>query len=166
MTRKVVLAVAGLLALGLPLPTGAALVLSAVGLTALAYSIARPGSTGPTIVIGAGVLSWLATPAGDLRVARLVAMALAVTVVHSVAALSALVPSGARVPAGLLLRWSLWAAAATAVGVGVLGAASVLPATRTSLTVTALAVVVAGLGGVLVVAVARRDLTSTRSTRS
>ena len=159
MIPRVAMAVAGLLALGLPLPSGGVPVLSVIGVLALAYSLLRPGSAAPAVVIVAAVLSWLATPAGAAHAARLVGLALAISIVHASAALSALVPVGARVPGPLAWRWLGWAAVATALGVGVLGAASLLPQGGGALPVTVAAVGLAALGGALAVAfaVARPD---------
>jgi hypothetical protein len=126
---RIALAVAGLAALVLPLPraTPLGVVLLLTGLVALGYAVLRPGSPGPALVIVTAALAWLATPDGPDRTARLAALALAVALVHSSAALAAVLPLRAGVPAGLLLRWAGWTAAATAVGGGVVAAASLLP---------------------------------------
>ena len=147
MMPRLAMGVAGLLALALSLPTGAVPVLTVIGVIALGYSLLRPGSASPALVISVAVLSWLATPSGAAHVARLVGLALAVSVLHASAALAALVPLHARVPGRLALRWVGWAAVATTVGVGALGAASLVPTGRTALPVTVVAVVVAGLSG-------------------
>ena len=155
MIPRVSVAVAGLLALALPLPTGGLLVVTVVGIVSLVFAVVRPGSASPAVVIVAAALSWLATPSGSSHVARLVGLALAVSVLHVSAALAAVVPAGGRVPTRLALRWLGWAVVAATVGVGVLGAASLLPTARTGLLVTTAAVVGAAFGGVLLVAIAR-----------
>src|SRR3954467_8885284 len=147
MISRLAMAVAGLLALALSLPSGAVPVLTVIGVLALGYSLVRPGSAGPALVISAAVLSWLATPSGAAHAARLVGLALAVSVLHASAALAALVPLHARVPGRLARRWAGWAAVATIVGVGALGAASLVPTGRTALPVTVVAVMAAGLSG-------------------
>src|SRR5256885_13163765 len=108
-------------------------VVTVIGLAALGHAVYRPGSTSPALVILAAVLTWLATPANELHVVRLVGLALAISVVHASAALAAVVPPRAHVPARLALRWAGWATIAAVVGVGVLGAASLLPTARTGL---------------------------------
>jgi hypothetical protein len=160
MSARIAVVVAGLLALALPLPIGGMLVVSVVGLVALAYSFWRPGSNGPAFVVIVAVLEWLGTPSSDVHVARLVALALALCIVHACSALAAVVPPRADVPGQLVVRWVAWAAGATAVGVGVLGAASLLPSGRMSVSVTTVAVVAAGCGGVVLVALARGGRTS------
>ena len=157
MIPRVAVAVAGLSAMALSLPTGAMLVVTVVGLGALVVTIVRPGSAAPAIVIIAAVLSWLGTPSGSCHVARLVTLAVVVSVLHASAALAAVVPVGARVPARLALRWVGWALVAASVGVGVLGVASLAPNARTALPVTVVAVVAACLGAVLLVALAHRQ---------
>ena len=88
--------------------------------------------------------------------ARLVGLAVAISVLHATAALAAVVPAGARVPVRLALRWVGWGLAAAVLGVGALGAASLVPRRGTALPVTAIAVVAAGLGAVLLVGLALR----------
>ena len=156
MIPRVAVAVAGLLALALPLPTGGLLVVTVVGAVALVFAVVRAGSAAPAVVIVAAVLSWLATPSGSSYVARLLGLALAVSLLHVSAALAAVVPSGGRVPTRLALRWIGWATSAAVIGTGALGAASLLPTARTELLVTTGAVVAAAFGGVLLVALARR----------
>jgi len=156
MIPRIALGVAGLVALALGLPTGGMFVVTVVGVAALVHSVYRPGSTSPALVIVAAVVTWLATPATELHDVRLVGLALAISVVHASASLAAVVPARARVPVGLVLRWAAWATAAAFVGVGVLGAASLLPTARPGLLVTTGAVIAAALGGVLLVAFARR----------
>src|SRR3954447_12891506 len=147
MIPRLAMAVAGLLALALSLPAGAVPVLTVIGGLSLGYSLVRPGSAGAALVLSVAVLAWLATPSGSAHTARLVGLALAVSVLHASAALAALVPLHARVPGRLALRWVGWAAVATTIGAGALGAASLVPTGRTALPVTVVAVVVAGLSG-------------------
>jgi len=161
MIPRAAVLVSGMLALALPLPTGGLLVVTVVGVVSLGLSVVRPGSAAPAVVIVAAVLSWLATTSGPSHVARLVGLAFALSVLHASSALAAVVPAGARVPTRLALRWLGWAGAAAAVGVGALGAASLLPSGGAALLpVTVLAVGAAGLGAVLVVAVAYRGFRS------
>ena len=148
--------VCGLLALALPLPRGGLLTVTALGLFALVFSVARPGSAAPAVVITAAVLTWLGTRSGALHDVRLVALALVVSVLRASAALAALVPRHSRVPALLALRWAGWAVVATAVGVGALGAASLLPGGDVALPVTVFAVAAAALGAAFFVAIAHR----------
>ena len=157
MIPQVAVAVAGLLALALPLPTGGLLVVTVVGVLSLVFAVLRPGSAAPAVVIAAAVLTWLATPSGSSHVARLVGLALAVSLLHAGAALAAVVPSGGRVPTRLALRWLGWAVVAATVGVGALGAASLLPSHTTGLPVTVIAVVASALGAVLLVSIAFRE---------
>lgn len=157
MIPRLVVAVAGLLALVLPLPRGGVLVVTVVGLVSLVFAVVRPGSAAASVVIAAAVLSWLATPPGSSHLTRLVALAFAVSLLHVSAALAAVAPSGGRVPTRLALRWLGWALVAGVVGVGVLGAASLAPDTRAGLPLTVIAVVAAGLGAALLVAVAHRQ---------
>ena len=153
MIPRAALLVAGLAALLLPAPalTILGIGLTVVGLVALGAAVLQPGSAAPAVVIAAAALSWLAGPSsGGLRLA---ALALAVSLVHASAALAAVVPAGARVPAPVLLRWLSGATAAAAAGVAVvvvaeqLGgrAAPVLP------TVVVLALLGAGLLAALAV---------------
>ena len=157
MIPRVAVAVAGLFALALPLPGGGMFVVTAVGLVSVVFAVARPGSAAPAMVIAAGVLTWLATPSGSMHDLRLVTLALAISVLHSGAALAALVPAHARVPTRLALRWVGWAAVAATVGVGALGAASLVPTGQLALPVTVIAVAAAGSGGALMVAFALRE---------
>lgn len=128
MSPRITLAVAGLAALVLPLPAATPLgvVLSVTGLVALGYSVARPGSSAAAVLIAAAALAWLDTPPGHQHLARLAALALAIAVVHSSAALAAVVPAHADVPAALLLRWAAWAVTAATLGGGVTLATSLL----------------------------------------
>lgn len=141
MTPRVALVVAGLAALALPLPSATILGigLTGAGLVALWVSVTSPGSTGPALLIGAAALSWV-TSRHDDSWPRLVALALALAVVHSAAALAAVVPAGARVPARMSLRWAGWTGAATAGGVLVAAAPGLLPAAPFPVLVTVLAV--------------------------
>jgi hypothetical protein len=147
-TPRAALAVAGLAALLLPLPraTPLGVVLLVTGLVALGYAVLRPGTAGPAVVIATAVLAWLGTPDGPGRTARLAVLALALALVHSSAALAAVVPLRAPVPPRLLLRWAGWTVAATAVGGGAVAAASLLP--------SAVPPVAATVAGVLAVALA------------
>jgi hypothetical protein len=156
MIPRAAIVVCGLLGLGLPLPTGGILVVTVLGVIALGYSVARPGSSGPAVVIAASVLTWLATRGGAMHDVRLVALALAISVLHASAALAAVVPRHARVPARLALRWAGWAALAAAVGAGALAAASLLPAGDAALPITVFAVAAAALGAAVLVALADR----------
>lgn len=128
MSPRVALAVAGLVALALPLPAPTILGVgvTGAGVLALGYSVARPGSTAPAVVIAAATISWLVTPPGHLQAGRLALLALAVTVVHSAAALAAVVPPRGRVPAAVLGRWGAWTAGAAGLGIAVV-AATALP---------------------------------------
>jgi hypothetical protein len=164
-TPRIALAVAGLAAVLLPLPraTPLGVLLLVTGLVALGFSLLRPGSTGPALVITTAVLAWLGTPDGAGRTARLAALALAVALVHSSAALAAVVPLRSPVPAGLLLRWAGWTVAATAVGGGAVAAASLLPATAPPVPATVVAVLAVAAAGALaggVAVSARRRRTS------
>jgi hypothetical protein len=158
-----VLAVAGLAAVVLPLPraTPLGVLLLVTGLGALGFSLVRPGSAGPAVLITATVLAWPATPDGPGRTARLAVLALALALVHSSAALAAVVPPRTPLPARLLLRWAGWTAAATAVGGGAVAAASLLPATAPPVPATVVAVLaVAAAGaaaGVLALTARRRS---------
>jgi hypothetical protein len=154
MIPRVVLAGAGLAALALPLPSPTILGigLTGAGLLALLAAWTTPGSAAPAVLIGISALSWVSSR-HDGSLVRLVALALALAVVHSAAALAAVVPSSARVPAGLALRWAGWTAAATAAGVLVAAAPALLPPPPGSVLVTVAALgilLVAGIGMVLV----------------
>ena len=157
-TPRIALAVAGLAAIVLPLPraTPLGVLLVVTGVVGLGYSLLRPGSTGPALVITTAVLAWLDSPDGPGRTARLATLALAVALVHSSAALAAVVPLRAAVPAGLLLRWAGWTAAATAVGGGAAAAASVLPATAPPVPATVVAVLAVAAAGATAGALAVR----------
>jgi hypothetical protein len=148
---RAVLGAAGLAALVLPLPpaTPAGVLLTLTGLVALGFSVLRPGSGGPAVVIAAAALSWLAADGGRLPVGRLAALALALALVHSSAALAAVVPARAPVPAALLLRWAGWTVAATAVGGAAVAAAALLPATAPPVPATLVGVVAVAAAGVL-----------------
>src|SRR5690606_29804132 len=141
MTPRIVLAVAGSSALVLPLPalTVLGVGLTAAGLLALLHSLRQPGSHGPLVLIAAAATSWLVTPDDHQHLARLGALALAVTLVHTSAALAAVVPARAGVPAPVALRWGGWTVAATAGGCGAVAGAALLPSggAGTLLTVTA-----------------------------
>ncbi|SDX82981.1 hypothetical protein SAMN05661080_01358 [Modestobacter sp. DSM 44400] len=141
MSPRVALVVAGLAALALPLPSPTILgiALTATGLVALTVSATSPGSSGPAVLIVAAALSWLTSPHDD-SVPRLVILALALAAVHSAAALAAVVPSSARVPGRLTLRWAGWTAAATAGGVLVTALPGLLPAAPPPVLVTGAAV--------------------------
>jgi len=161
MIPRVAVLVSGLLALALPLPRGGLLVVTVVGAVSLVFSVVRPGSAAPAVVIVVGVLTWLATTSGSAHEARLVGLALTVSVLHASAALAAVVPAGARVPTRLALRWLGWALLAWVVGVGALGAASTLPRGGAALLpLTVFAVAAAGFGAVLLVAIAHRRVRS------
>ena len=143
------LAVAGLLALAAPLPapTILGLTVTGAGLVALWYSVDSPGSGGPAVLIALAAVSWLATSADHHHTLRLVTLALAVAVVHSSAALAAVVPVRAALPAALLLRWAGWTVLAPALGAGALAAASLLTAPDVGAPVTvATATAVLALG--------------------
>jgi hypothetical protein len=88
-------------------------VLSLTGLAALGCSVARPGSGAAAVLIAAAALTWVDTPPGRQHLARVAALALAVGVgvVHSSAALAAVVPARGRIPVTALLRWAGWTAA-------------------------------------------------------
>jgi hypothetical protein len=150
MSARVAVAVAGLLALALPGgPAGpVGLVLAAAGLLALVTSVLYPGTTAPAVLITVAALSWLAGDHTGAAV-RLPALALAVAVVHSAAALAAVVPAQARVPRPLLLRWAGWTVAATVAGLLVVGGTALFPpAAAVPTTGAALAVLGAAvLGG-------------------
>jgi hypothetical protein len=164
-TPRIALAVAGLAALVLPLPglTVLGVGLTAFGLVCLAGSLTRPGSAAPALLVATAALSWLATPldaGGDGRWPRLAALALAVAAVHSAAALAAVVPVTAVVPARLGLRWAGWTTVAAAAGVAtvaltdlVAGRAATAPVLPTAV---ALALLAATLVAVLAAAVLRR----------
>jgi hypothetical protein len=141
-TPRVALAAAGLAALLLPLPSPTILGigLTALGLAALWTAVTSPGTSAPAAVITIAALSWLVS-SHDGSVPRLVALALALATVHSAAALAAVVPPTARVPASISLRWAGWTAAATAVGAGIAGLPALLPAAPSPVLVTAAAVI-------------------------
>jgi hypothetical protein len=152
MTPRIVLAVAGSSALVLPLPalTMLGVGLTAAGLLALLHSLRRPGSNGPLVLITAAATSWLATPDDHQHLLRLGALALAITLVHSSAALAAVVPTRAGVPVPVGLRWGGWSAAATAVGCSAVAGAALLPSGGAGILLTGTAVLtVATAGGVL-----------------
>jgi hypothetical protein len=153
MSPRVALAVAGLAALALPAPALdiAGIVLTAIGLLTLGGAVLHPGTTAPAMLIALAALSWLASDAGGVAV-RLPALALALTVVHSAAALAAVVPARSRVPRALLLRWAGWSLLATVGGAAAVGVTGLLPAAApVPLTVAALAVLgaAAGVGAVV-----------------
>jgi hypothetical protein len=153
MTPRIVLAVAGASALALPLPalTILGVGLTVAGLLALLHSLSRPGSNGPLALIAIAATSWLVTPDDHQHLLRLGALALAVTLVHSSAALAAVVPTRAGVPARVALRWGGWSAAATAVGCSAVAGAALLPSGGAAILLTATAVVAAAAAaGVLV----------------
>jgi hypothetical protein len=154
---RIALVLAGLAALALPLPgaTVSGIGLTGFGLVCLAASVSRPGSTAPALLIATAALSWLATP-DDGRWPRLAALALAVAVVHSAAALAAVVPATAPVPAAVTLRWAGWTTAAAAAGVSTVAAVQLLPGrvpavlpTAVTLAVLAAVLVAVVLSGVL-----------------
>jgi hypothetical protein len=152
MTPRIVLAVAGSSALVLPLPalTPLGVGLTAVGLLALLHSLRQPGSHGPLVLITAAAASWLVTPDDHQHLLRLGALALAVTLVHSSAALAAVVPTRAGVPAPVALRWAGWSAAATAVGCGAVAGAALLPSDGAGILPTVTAVLAASAAGSVV----------------
>lgn len=149
MIPRVALGVAGLAALALPLPGAQPLGvgLTLLGVLALARSLRQPGSTGPAAVIAAAALSWLSSPGGQMHDVRLVALALALAVVHSSAALAAVVPPRSRVPGPLLARWAGWTVAATAAGVAAVEVPSLLHRTPGPVPITV--AVLLAVGGCL-----------------
>jgi hypothetical protein len=130
MSPRVALAVAGLAALALAGPTATVpgVALGTIGLFILAGAVWYPGTTAPAMLIGLVALTWVAGP-GTGTTVRLPALALAVAVVHSAAALAAVVPTRSRVPATLLLRWAGWTLLATVGGVAAVGVTALLPET-------------------------------------
>jgi hypothetical protein len=153
---RVALAGAGLAALLLAGPTATipGFGLGVIGLFTLGGAVRYPGTTAPAMLIGVLALIWVAGP-GDAAPGRLAALALALAVVHSSAALAAVVPVRSRVPAPLLLRWAGWTLLATVGGVAAVEAVALLPASApVPVTVAALA----ALGGAVVAGslVARR----------
>jgi hypothetical protein len=118
----------GALVLAFPGPTVGGVALTVIGLAALAVSILTPDSAAPALVIGAAAADWLlrGTSGGLLR---LTALALALAVVHFSAALGAFTPWRSWVDRGVLLRWAVGCAAATAGGVLIVAATGILPAT-------------------------------------
>ncbi|MBJ7452659.1 MAG: hypothetical protein JHC71_11310 [Blastococcus sp.] len=152
MTPRIVLAVAGSSALVLPLPalTILGVGLTAAGLLALLYGLSRPGSHGPVVLIAAAATSWLVTPDDHQHLLRLGALALAVTLVHTSAALAAVIPTRAGVPAPVALRWGGWSAAATAVGCSAVAGAAVLPSGGAGILLTVTAVLAAAAAGSVV----------------
>jgi hypothetical protein len=149
MIPRIVLAVAGSSALVLPLPglTILGFGLTAAGLLALLHSLSQPGSYGPLVVITAAATSWLVTSGDQQHVLRLGALALAVTLVHTSAALAAVVPTRAGVPAPVALRWGGWTAAATVVGCGAVAGAALLPSDGAGIAPTGTAVLAAAAAG-------------------
>jgi hypothetical protein len=139
----------GALALAFPGPTVSGVALTAIGVAAVAVSIANPDSAAPALVIGMAAVDWLLRgPGGGLL--RLVGLALALAVVHFSAGLGAVTPFGAWVDRGVLLRWALRCAATTAGGVLVVAATGALPATPApawTAAVAALALAAAALAG-------------------
>lgn len=131
MIPRIALVAAGLAALALPLPAPDLLGggLTVIGLIALGLAVVRPGSTAPAVLIAAAALSWLSTPDGGQHGIRLAGLALALAVVHTSAALAAVVPVRARIPAGLLARWAGGTVVATAVGAGLVAGVGAIPAT-------------------------------------
>jgi len=149
MSARVAVAVAGALALTLPgWPAGpVGLVLTAAGVLALVTSVLYPGTTAPAVLITVAALSWLAGDQAGAAV-RLPALALAVAVVHSAAALAAVVPARSWLPVPLLLRWTGWTAAATVAGVVAVSTTALLPlAAPVPTTVAALAALGAAVVG-------------------
>jgi hypothetical protein len=128
------------------------------GLLALGYSLLRPGSTGPAVLIAVAVLAWPDTSDGTGRTVRLAGLALALALVHSSAALAAVVPPRAPVPSRLLLRWAGWTAGATAIGGGAVAAASLLPATAPPVPATVVAVLAVAVAGGVAGWLARRGV--------
>jgi hypothetical protein len=128
MSPRLAAAVAGLAALALAGPTATVpgFGLAVFGLVLLFGTVRYPGTTAPAMFIAVLALIWLA---GDdtAGTVRLPALALAVALVHSAAALAAVVPVGSRVPAALLLRWAGWTLLATVAGVLAVGATALLP---------------------------------------
>jgi hypothetical protein len=153
MTPRIVLAVAGSSALVLPLPelTILGVGLTVAGLLALVHSLSRPGSYGPVVLITVAATSWLATPDDHQHLLRLGALALAVTLVHTSAALAAVVPTRAAVPAPLALRWGGWSAAATAVGCSAVAGAALVPSGGAGILLTVAAVLAATAAGSVLV---------------
>jgi hypothetical protein len=137
------------LALAFPGPTVPGVALTVLGMAALAVSITLPDSSAPSLVIGAAAAGWLLHgPSGGLL--RLAALALALAVVHFSAALGAFTPLRAWVDRGVLVRWTLRCAATAAVGVLVVAATGVLPATPApawTAAVAAVALATAALAG-------------------
>ncbi|MGY1843545.1 hypothetical protein [Modestobacter sp. SYSU DS0875] len=157
MSPRVALALAGLAALLLPAPelTVLGVGLTVAGLVALGAAVVAPGSTAPAVLIGVAALSWLA--GGDAGAwGRLTALAFALAVVHATAALAAVTPRTARVPARLLLRWVGWAAGATAGGALAVAVAGLLPVPPAVPTTVAALVGLAAAGGALLSARAVR----------
>ena len=157
MTLRIALGLAGLAALALPLPAptvlGGGLVV--IGLVALALAVLRPGSGAPAALLAAVALSWLSTPAGHVHDLRLGALALALAVVHSSAALAAVVPVRARIPAALALRWLGWTAVSTGLGIAAIVGASALSVALPPVPVTIAAVLAVGLLAALATRAAR-----------
>ena len=128
MTARVLLAVSGLAALALPGPavSPVGVVLTVTGLVALFVAVQQPGSGAPLVLIGVAALSWLVT-GGDAGTARLVALAVCTSVVHSAAAFAAVVPPRTPVAAAVVRRWVLRTAVTTVAGVAVVGLSSRVP---------------------------------------
>jgi hypothetical protein len=128
MNPRVAVAVAGLAGLALAGPTSTipGVALGVFGLVTLFGAVRYPGTTAPAMFIAVLALIWVAGDSAAATV-RLPALALAVALVHSAAALAAVVPVGSRVPAALLLRWAGWTLLATVGGVAAVGATALLP---------------------------------------
>jgi hypothetical protein len=139
----------GALALAFGGPRAPGVALTAVGAVALVLSVARPDSAAPAAVIVAAAAGWLLGGA-DGGVLRLVALALALALVHFSAALAAVTPVGTWIDRGVLARWAVRCAATTAGGVLVIVATGLLPATAAPAWTAGIALVAlaaAALGG-------------------
>lgn len=131
MIPRILLGVAGavLVLLPWPAPLSFAGVVTLGGAAAAVWALRAPGSLGPLVLITTAVVSWLAA-VPDPGPARILCFATAAYVVHSAAALSAAVPAGAPVGAGLLRHWVASTVAVLLLGWAAVGLTAFVPGQR------------------------------------
>jgi hypothetical protein len=121
-----------------------------------------PRTRAVTVVAVVAVLLWLIDTIGltPVPVGRLAALAVSLYLMHSAAAIAAVLPYDAAVAGAVLVRWGRRAAAATAVGVGagLAGMAVIgqMPTQRSIIGPTVGAVMAAALVGLLSLQYRRR----------